>query len=406
MRVLTQWRLIPLLVPLVLGGPAMAAHGPPVKWTAHTPDRSKPAAGYAVLEDVEHFKLYHATSKTGLYCHHPQIAWHAGTFYATWSNHRDGEDGPGQRVLGSLSKDGRTWEPFFEAFPPIGPVRRPEEQGLVLTANGLLVLGGGVYAIAEVNDNIGFTDVHKKHYSETKTKECRFRARRGYGRLARSVSPAGALGPAFWLVESLPEDAKDVPSFPFLTDRRFAAVGRKLCDLLAQPLNTPAWDFRDKTAWTTAADGNPLCEPTVYQRPDGVYVRLSRDLMHSKRLYASLSRDGREWSTPVATNIPDSPSKSRAGSLPDGRVFLIGNQTKWGRDPLVLSLSADGVIFDWAAAIRHGAPKLRHKGLHKGAGFQYASAVVVGDALWVIYSVGKEDVAVSRVPLASLPTGP
>jgi hypothetical protein len=43
--------------------------------------------------------------------------------------------------------------------------------------------------------------------------------------------------------------------------------------------------------------------------------------------------------------------------------------------------------------------------LHKGAGFQYPSAVVVGDALWVIYSVGKEDVAVSRVPLASLPTG-
>jgi hypothetical protein len=37
-------------------------------------------------------------------------------------------------------------------------------------------------------------------------------------------------------------------------------------------------------------------------------------------------------------------------------------------------------------------------------GFQYPSAVVAHDALWVIYSVGKEDVAVSRIPLSELPT--
>ncbi len=30
-------------------------------------------------------------------------------------------------------------------------------------------------------------------------------------------------------------------------------------------------------------------------------------------------------------------------------------------------------------------------------------AVVARDALWVIYSVGKEDVAVSRIPLSELP---
>ena len=28
--------------------------------------------------------------------------------------------------------------------------------------------------------------------------------------------------------------------------------------------------------------------------------------------------------------------------------------------------------------------------------------IVVGDAMWVVYSVGKEDVAVSRVPLSAL----
>jgi hypothetical protein len=149
-----------------------------------------------------------------------------------------------------------------------------------------------------------------------------------------------------------------------------------------------------------------MCEPTVYRRPDGVLVKLSRDLDRSRRLYASLSRDdGFNWEPALRTDIPDSPSKPFAGTLPDGRVYLIGNQVAVpGRDPLVLSLSKDGTHFTWAAAIRSGAPPLRREGHAKSLGFQYPSAVVTGGALWVIYSVGKEDVEVSRIPLKELPT--
>ena len=158
-------------------------------------------------------------------------------------------------------------------------------------------------------------------------------------------------------------------------------------------------------------DGHHLCEPTVYRRPDGVYVKLFRDCTggsaKSLRLYAAISRDGHAWTTPVRTSIPDSPSKPTSGMLPDGRVFLIGNQVSRAarprRDPLVLSLSPDGIRFTWAAAIRSGAPPVRYPGRAKIPGFQYPSAVVARHALWVIYSIGKEDVAVSRIPLSSLP---
>ena len=109
----------------------------------------------------------------------------------------------------------------------------------------------------------------------------------------------------------------------------------------------------------------------------------------------------------MRTNIPDSPSKAVAGTLPNGKIYLIGNQIRGKthnnfRDPLVISLSSDGKTFDWAAALLHGTPPLRYPGHAKNRGFQYPSAMVLGNSLWVIYSINKEDVAISRVPLLEL----
>jgi Neuraminidase (sialidase) len=125
-------------------------------------------------------------------------------------------------------------------------------------------------------------------------------------------------------------------------------------------------------------------------------------------MYVSLSKDGgKTWTTNEKTDIPDSPSKTVTGTLPNGKTYLIGNQIQSSvrghtRDPLVISLSADGKTFNWAAAIRHGTPPLRYPGKSKDHGFQYPSAIVVGKSLWVIYSINKEDVAISRIPLSEL----
>jgi len=352
---------------------------------------------------VEHFELFHAAPDIGVYCHHPHMIHHGDTFFATWSNHRDGEDGPGQRVLYSTSEDGKTWSPFAECFPAIGETRKPRQTGRVLTSNGIVLVDDTVYAIAEVDDQFDASDEELKAQREAEAGRTTYRNRLGWGRLARAMKPDGELGPAFWLIDDPPDPIDGAPQFPCSADAAFAELARRINKALADPLHMPAWDFRYHTAWTTAEDGHGLCEPSVYQRTDGVLVKLSRDLQGSKRMYASLSRDGgKTWDTPVQTHIPDSPSKAVTGTLPDGRVYLIGNQAI-GRDPLVISLSRDDVNFNWAASIRHDAPKVRYTGAAKGPGFQYPSAIVVEEALWIIYSIGKEDVAVSRVPLSSLP---
>lgn len=69
-------------------------------------------------------------------------------------------------------------------------------------------------------------------------------------------------------------------------------------------------------------------------------------------------------------------------------------------DPLVLSLSDDGVHWDRAFDVRDSCPPRRYPGRAKGPGYQYPGAVVVGSQLLVSYSVNKEDIAVSIIDVS------
>ncbi len=271
------------------------------------------------------------TLETGTYSHHPHILHDGQRFFAAWSNHRVDEDGPGQRVLFSTSADSRQWPDPTECFPPLGPAQPAEGQAsLVLTSNGLHNVGGTVYAVAGING----------------TGPRRFGSRPCYGIVARSVAPDGTLR-------------------PMVATGSWKSFGHSML----------------------AAGGHRMCEPTSYRRPDGVVVRLFRDLNSSRRVYAAVFDEARErWSVPQRTNIPDSPSRAIAGRLPHGGVYLVGNQTwaalegRGGRDPLVLSTSRDGMTFDRAWIIRAGAPRMRHRGRQRvhqpRPGRQFVSAAL------------------------------
>ena len=375
----------------------------PVRWALPYPLADQPAQGYPLLEGVEHQLIYLADKAGGWYSHHAHLAKVNGALLVTWSCHATDEDAAGQRVLFSRSTDGQTWSRAVECFPSCGPVAAAPASGRVLTANGFPVIDGLAYAIAEVDDQFAAEDTDLKAARESEAGRKTYRGRLGWGRIARSVAADGTLGPIFWLTDEPPEPWGPEPSWPSSTDPQVRDIAAKLVAYQANPVHMGAWDFKHHTCWETAADGHEMCEPTVFPRDDGALVKLARDKSGSRRMYASVSNDrGEAWTQPLQTNLPDSPSKAVAGRLPDGRTYLIGNQTR-GRDPLVIALSSDGVTFDQAAAIRAGAPAVRQKGRAKGRGYQYPSALVDGETLWVVYSIGKEDVAISRVPLVGLP---
>lgn len=109
------------------------------------------------------------------------------------------------------------------------------------------------------------------------------------------------------------------------------------------------------------------------------------------------------WSTPQPTNIPDSHSRSCAAALADGRRWLVGAMLPKGglRSPLTLALSKDGMAWGRVWSLRGGdsLPKPRFDGY---PGFQYPSGVPSDGQLWVAYSVNKEDIAVTSVPLGAV----
>ncbi len=380
----------------------------PVRWEVPWPQKGKPVSGYPVLPGVKTYPIYHATLLTGGYSHHSQIAHFRGTFFASWTNQEWDEDGPGQRVLCSISSNGETWRAPFVCFPSLSGMRKRVRFGRVLTSEAWVVVNGKMYAVAGVNDKPGLTDKISAGYETTVSGQKRklIGGRVGWGRIARSVSTNGDLGPIFWLVDDPPPPLPGFQQFPDARDPQYREVASAINKILANPLHMPAWDFLNHTTRVDAVDGHQMCEPSAYRRPDGVIVKLSRDCArpHSRRLYASLSMNGgRTWTTPVRTNIPDSPSKAVTGTLPNGENYLIGNQVlRHERDPLVISLAPNGKVFNWAAAIVHGHPPRRYPGHAKDFGFQYPSAIVVGRALWVIYSINKEDVSIARIPLKEL----
>ena len=149
-------------------------------------------------------------------------------------------------------------------------------------------------------------------------------------------------------------------------------------------------------------------EPSQYVQPDGTIVMLFRDQKGSFRKLASVSHDrGETWSKPQTTNIPDARTKQCAGNLPDGTAYMVGCPAngKW-RWPLVLLLSRDGVLFDRAILLRSGLaddlPLRRYEGRYKTLGFSYPKAFVHNNCLYVGYSVNKEDVQCTVIPLAEL----
>ena len=133
-------------------------------------------------------------------------------------------------------------------------------------------------------------------------------------------------------------------------------------------------------------------------------------------MYVSISPDGHGWDPAVAADIPDSPSLTTNVTLDDGTVVLIGNQmgpafdnldqvTHYGRDPLTVAVSPDGYRFEQAFALRCGTQQYRTPQLDvrgRGGGAQYPSAIVRQGILYVQYSMGKEDIWVSSVPVEAI----
>ncbi|MDE5728266.1 MAG: exo-alpha-sialidase, partial [Duncaniella sp.] len=341
--------------------------------------------------------LYTPNSTGWTYNHQPMLAWWNGRFYMHYLSNPADEHVGGGRTMIQSSADGYSWTAPQILFPvckvPDG-FRKSEDgepakdleavmhqrMGFFVSASGRL-LATGNYGIA----------MHPKDDPNDGN---------GMGRVAREILPDGSFGPIYFIYLNHGFKNSETP-FPYYTkspDKGF----RKACEeLIANPLM--------RMQWVEEADRNdpliPLKKPYKafcwYTLPDGRKAGLW------KHALTSVSDDGGEtWAEPVqrAGGFVNSNAKIWGQRLSDGSYATVYNPSEF-RWPLAISLSSDGLEYKTLSLVHGEVPAMRYAGQYKSFGPQYARGIQEGNgtppdsALWVTYSVGKEDMWVARIPV-------
>ncbi len=356
---------------------------------------------------VERTTIYQPTTEW-TYSHHASITFYKGRYYAIWSNGHEHEDYPGQRVLIASSADFADWtEP--EAL--VGPIAGKHSE-VILTAAGFhqyddeLIAYYGQYEYTA--EAIARGIVVGKEHQDYSLWAMRTRDGQTWSapqNVGAPIVPNHGPQPT----QSGRLIISGNTAFPY-TDDPSGLSGWTMTGIF--PADQAATFADDSsTFWFLQADmGWPaaLCEGSFYQTDDGVLHMLLRTTGpgYAGKLWVSESRDdGTSWSSPQETDFTDNDTKFHFGRLPDGRFYYVGSpdpKPQYHRNPLVLSLSTDGVRFDQHMVLADEEYVQRRAGQHKGGLYGYPHTMIHDGQLYVIISLRKEAVDVMRVPLAQL----
>jgi len=326
------------------------------------------------------------------YSHASNLCYWNDTFYQQYlSNPVDEHIAPGQTLI-TTSKDGRNWAKPAVIFPPYDApegVKLPEgysgymmhqRMGFYITPKGKLL----------ILDFYG--------HAEDPFKEG------GIGRVVREAYEDGTYGPIYFIrYSSHASWNASNTSYPFYkksADMDFVDA----CDaLLSDRLVTAQWWDEDRGLDGFFKNKKAREALSYYHRVDGNVVALY------KRSACALSFDGGiNFSYPVKV-----PSLRMAGGkvwgqrTDDNRYAMCYNPIELDehRYPLIVISGEDGIIFDNMLIVQGEVPPRRFYGRWKDFGPCYVRGIVEGngnppgDDLWLSYSMNKEDIWVSRIPV-------
>lgn len=326
------------------------------------------------------------------YNHAPMLAYWNNRFCQQYlSNPKDEHIAPGQTLL-VTSGDGRIWSKPQVLFPPYEPppnTRMPEGY------NGYMMHQRMGFYVAP--DGRLLTLAFYGHSEDPFGKG-------GIGRVVREIYKDGSFGPIYFIRYSSHTNWNETnTSYPFYkksADAGFIAA----CDaLLANKLMTMQWSDEDRGLdgfYSMKHIGEAFC---WYRRPDTTIVGLW------KWSLCAVSDDGGvSWSEPVrARSIIMDGAKIWGQQTADGRYALVYNPTRLSehRYPLAVVTGDDGIHFKDMALVHGEVPPRRFFGRCKDYGPQYTRGIAEGNGtppegnFWLTYSVNKEDMWVSSVPV-------
>jgi len=343
----------------------------------------------------EHPELAGGTNWT--YNHAPMIAYWNNQFYLQFLSNPVGEHVPPGQTFLQTSKDGYKWSNVVVLFPPYKIPDGTTKEGRTEVAKDL-------YAVN--HQRMGFY-VSKKnrlltlaYYGIVMGKGDDPNDGKGIGRVVREINKDGSFGPIYFIRYNKSWDQKG-STYPFYTSSKDKGFVEACNELLATPLMMQQW--------VEEADRDDVLIPlkkevkafSYYHLPDGRVVGLWKNAL------TTISKDeGKSWvyNPTRAPKFVNSNAKIWGQKLSDGKYATVYNPSEF-RWPLAISTSNDGLNYNNLLLVNGEITSMRYGGAYKSYGPQYVRGIIEGNgtppdgALWVTYSMNKEDMWVSKIPV-------
>ena len=331
------------------------------------------------------------------YNHAPMLAYWNNTFYLEYLSNPVGEHiAPGQTLLQS-SKDGYNWTRPVVIFPPYKIPDGFVKEGKKDTAKN---------SYAVMHQRIGFYISKNKrffalaYYGIALSKGDDPNDGNGIGRVIREIKADGSFGPIYFLRynHSFNEKNTSYPFYKSSNDKGLIAAGD---EFLATPLlmmQTVEEGDRNDPLIPLQKDFKAF---NYYHLPNGNVVGLWKSAL------TSISKDeGRTWQyNPTrAPGFVNANAKIWGQKTSDGKYATVYNPSEF-RWPLAISVSDDGLKYKNLLLVNGEITSMRYGGAYKSYGPQYVRGIQEMDGrpadgnMWVSYSMNKEDMWVSRIPI-------
>src|SRR5574344_311031 len=295
-----------------------------------------------------------------------------------------------------MSDDGYNWTSQRILFPEYHVPDGFKKEGVDGEAHNL---------IAVMHQRQGFYISHDNHlfalgtYGVCMNKKDHNNDGNGIGRVIREIRQDGSFGPIYFIYYNhgfCPENT-DFPHW--MKGNKFL---RRACEEI---YNNP----RMLMGWVEEANRGDSILPVHqeykayndYTLPNGDIVALWKFAL------TSISKDkGRTWLRPInrAEGFVTSNAKIWGQCLTDHQYATVYNPSEF-RWPLALSLSSDGLDYRTLSLVCGEVPPMRYGGNYKSYGPQYVRGILEGNGvpkdgdLWLTYSMNKEDIWVSHIPV-------
>jgi hypothetical protein len=331
------------------------------------------------------------------YNHAPMLAYWNNTFYLEYLSNLIGEhQGAGQTLL-QTSKDGYSWTNPVVVFPPYKIPDGTVKAGKTDTAKD---------NFAVMHQRIGFYTSKSKRllvqgfYGIVLGQKDDPNDGNGIGRVIREVKADGSFGPIYFIRYNHAFSKKNTvyPFYKSSADKGFVQA----CDeLLATPLLMQQW--------VEEADRNDPLIPLKKDFKAFNYYHLPNGNVAGFWKYAltSISKDeGKTWqySPTRAPGFVNANAKFWGQKTRDGQYATVYNPSEF-RWPLAVSVSDDGLKYKNLLLVNGEISAMRYGGAYKSYGPQYVRGIQEMDGtppdgnMWVTYSMNKEDMWVSKIPV-------